>query len=134
MEASNISLVFEQLENQFIDSLFQLDLTVSETVSLYLIAGLKKPNISEYAKKMGISQSNATYTIQKLISKGYLGKLQSDQDRRQFFLEVTDKFYTEIAEPKRTLERKIEQSVGQLDPQKREVIEEFFQNFTEDSQ
>jgi DNA-binding MarR family transcriptional regulator len=41
---------------------------------------------------VNISQPNATYRISNLISKGYVRKVLSLDDRREYYLEVTDKF------------------------------------------
>lgn len=127
MKASSLKLVCEKLEDQMIDSLFKKDLSVSEVVSLFLIDRLKYPTIAEFANAVGISQSNATYTVHKLVSKGYLDKAQSQEDRRQFHLSVTDKFVDEIKEPAKRLERQILNVADEASEEEQEVIEKFFE-------
>ena len=41
---------------------------------------------------IGISSPNAAYKISCLIDKGYIDKVQSEKDRREFHLHVTDKY------------------------------------------
>ena len=42
---------------------------------------------------MNISQSNATYKVNSLIKKGYLKKQNSDTDRREYHLVLSEKYY-----------------------------------------
>jgi DNA-binding MarR family transcriptional regulator len=53
---------------------------------------LNRPTVHEFAKYVKISQPNATYRINNLIQKGYIRKTVSEYDKREYFLEVTDKF------------------------------------------
>ena len=41
---------------------------------------------------MQISPPNAAYKVNSLIKKGYLKKVQSENDRREYFLVVTQKY------------------------------------------
>ena len=49
--------------------------------------------IGQFADFLGISQSNATYKVNNLIRKGYIVKENSDTDRREYHLKLSDKFY-----------------------------------------
>ena len=42
---------------------------------------------------MNISQSNATYKVNNLIKNGYLKKQNSDTDRREYHLVLSEKYY-----------------------------------------
>ena len=42
---------------------------------------------------MNISSPNATYKVNSLIQKGYVEKVQSETDKREYHLKVTDKYY-----------------------------------------
>ena len=53
---------------------------------------LNRPTVRQFANYVNISQPNATYRISNLIEKGYVRKVLSQEDRREYFLEVTDKF------------------------------------------
>ncbi len=54
---------------------------------------MNRPTVRQFANYVKISQPNATYRISNLIEKGYIRKILSQEDRREYFLEVTDKFF-----------------------------------------
>lgn len=66
-------------------------LTTSEVFSLYVIELLDGPTIKDYASYLGISQPNATYKLNALVEKGYVEKLPSSTDRREYHLFTTKK-------------------------------------------
>ena len=68
------------------------DLTPMEIFCLEGIEAMERPTISQFARFTGISQSNATYRVNCLIKKGYVNRVPSNKDRREFHLELTDKF------------------------------------------
>lgn len=67
-------------------------LTTVETFCMEVICAMDRPTINEFANFIKISQPNAAYKVNNLIKKGYLTKVQSTKDRREFFLEVTQKY------------------------------------------
>ena len=68
------------------------DLTPMEIFCLEVVEALEEPTISQFARFTGISQSNATYRVGCLIEKGYLQKVPSTRDRREYHLHLTEKF------------------------------------------
>lgn len=68
-------------------------LTVLETITLEVIDILNEPTVNDVARFLEISQPNAAYKIGTLEKKGYLTKVQSKVDRREFHLVLTDKYY-----------------------------------------
>lgn len=68
------------------------NLSATESYCAEVIFLLDRPSIHEFADYIKISLPNATYRINKLIGKGYIRKVTSEKDRREFKLEVTDKF------------------------------------------
>ena len=70
----------------------EASLTTVETFSMETIKALGKPTINEFATFMHISPPNAAYKVQSLIKKGYINKVQSEVDRREYHLEVTQKY------------------------------------------
>jgi DNA-binding MarR family transcriptional regulator len=68
-------------------------LTVAETCCTELIFALGKPTITDLSNFMGLSQPNTSYRINSLVKKGYVKKIQSKDDKREFYVELTDKFY-----------------------------------------
>ena len=71
----------------------ELSLTTSEVYCVDIIHNLGKPTIQEFSNFVGISSPNATYKVNSLIKKGYLRKVQSETDKREFYLDVTEKYY-----------------------------------------
>jgi DNA-binding MarR family transcriptional regulator len=71
----------------------EASLTAVETFCVDVINALKLPTVNEFAKFVDISQANAAYKIQNLIEKGYVRKVRSENDKREYHLAVTEKFY-----------------------------------------
>lgn len=67
-------------------------LSATEAFSAEVIYLLDHPTISEFAAFLGISQPNASYKVNTLVTKGYLERVGSDDDRREAHLNVTKKF------------------------------------------
>lgn len=78
--------VFESLQDR------EASLTTVETFCMEIIYAMNKPTINQFAKLANISSPNAAYKVNNLIKKGYLKKVQSKEDKREFYLEVTDKY------------------------------------------
>lgn len=70
----------------------EASLTTVETFCMEMIYAMNKPTINQFAKFANISSPNAAYKVNNLIKKGYLKKVQSKEDKREFYLEVTDKY------------------------------------------
>jgi DNA-binding MarR family transcriptional regulator len=68
-------------------------LTTVEAFSMEVIYTMHEPTISEFSEMLGISSPNAAVRINSLIRKGYLDKVQSNEDKRTFHLHPTQKFY-----------------------------------------
>ena len=56
------------------------------------IQALGSPTVNEFATFMRISPPNAAYKVNSLIKKGYIRKVQSPDDRREYHLEITQKY------------------------------------------
>lgn len=70
----------------------EASLTTVETFCMETILALGRPSINEFATFMNISSPNAAYKVNSLIKKGYINKVQSQEDRREYHLEVTQKY------------------------------------------
>ena len=49
-------------------------------------------HLDVYKRQVGISPPNAAYKINNLIQKGYVRKEQSEEDKREYHLVVTQKY------------------------------------------
>ena len=78
--------VFSRFQNR------EASLTAVETFCMEIIQALKEPTINEFAAFVHISSPNAAYKVNSLIQKGYVEKIRSDQDRREYHLRPTQKY------------------------------------------
>ena len=67
-------------------------LTTVETFCMETTAALGEPTVNEFSSFVGISPPNAAYKINNLVQKGYVEKRQSQQDKREYHLVVTQKY------------------------------------------
>ena len=70
----------------------EASLSAVETFCMEIIQALGRPTITEFASFVQISPPNAAYKVNSLIQKGYLEKVRSDTDRREYHLVVTQKY------------------------------------------
>ena len=68
-------------------------LSATEAYAVDVIFLLGNPTITQLAETLGISQPNATYKVNNLVSKGYVVKTVSEDDKRECRLQVCDRFY-----------------------------------------
>lgn len=71
----------------------EASLTAVETFCMEIIRALDEPTINEFASFVNISSPNAAYKVNSLIRKGYVEKVQSPDDRREYHLRPTQKFH-----------------------------------------
>ena len=90
--------VFDKFKFQFFCRIFDLvreregSLSAMEAFSLEIIDMLRAPTIGQFADFLNISQPNATYKVNCLIRKGYLVRQNSQTDRREYHLILSDKY------------------------------------------
>ena len=71
----------------------EASLTAVETFCMEIIRALDEPTINEFASFANLSSPNAAYKVNSLIRKGYVEKVQSPSDRREYHLRPTQKFH-----------------------------------------
>jgi len=90
--------VYTKFKLNFYRSIFERfkeresSLSASEAYAVEVIYALDEPTISQFAEFLRISQPNATYKINSLIRKGYIEKVNSSVDKREYHLRTTEKF------------------------------------------
>ncbi len=67
-------------------------LTTVETFCMEVIHAMNRPTIKEFADFIQISPPNAAYKVNNLVQKGYIKKIHSKVDKREYHLEVTQKY------------------------------------------
>ena len=98
-------------------------LSATEVLCAELISSMDNPTINEFANFAGVSTPNATYKINRLVAKGYVEKIQSETDKRECHLHITDKYRNTYGETydyigtvmKRVRERFSEDQVRELE-------------------
>jgi DNA-binding MarR family transcriptional regulator len=98
MLEKELEKLYYKFRNNYCKNLFSSvneekdSLSPTESYCVEAIFLLNRPTVHQFANYVNISQPNATYRISNLISKGYVRKVLSLDDRREYYLEVTDKF------------------------------------------
>ena len=78
--------VFERWQDR------EASLTTVETFCMEIINAANEPTVNEFAKLANLSSPNAAYKVNNLVKKGYLQKVQSSEDKREYHLKVTKKY------------------------------------------
>ena len=90
--------VYTKFKLHFYQNVFQrfatreATLTTVESFRMEGIMAMGEPTIAEFSRMMRISTPNAAYKIGSLVKKGYVEKIRSDQDRREYHLRPTQKY------------------------------------------
>ena len=99
MLEQNFNAVYTKFKLHFYQKIFQrfeareASLTTVESFCMEVIMALGEPTIAEFSNLMHISTPNAAYKVNKLMQKGYVEKIQSKEDRREYHLRPTKKYY-----------------------------------------
>lgn len=99
MLEESFSEVYKKFKIRYYQNVFaqapdrELSLTTIEAFCAEIIGALDNPTINEFASFINVSAPNATYRVNSLIQKGYIEKVQSETDKREYHLRVTDKYY-----------------------------------------
>ena len=98
MLEKEFSSVYTKFKLHFYQKVFrriqdrEASLTTVETFCMEIIQALGKPTVNEFASFVNISPPNAAYKVNSLVKKGYLTREQSDDDKREFHLCITQKY------------------------------------------
>ena len=101
----------------------ETSLTTVETFCMEIIYSINNPTVNEFARAANISSPNAAYKVNNLIKKGYLRKVQSEVDKREFHLEVTEKYMDYYNITYCYIGKVMERVQERLQPQELEVLE-----------
>lgn len=98
MLAESFNKVYTKFKLHFYRSVFgrfqtrEASLTTVESFCMETIKALGSPTVNEFSQMVQISSPNAAYKVNSLIKKGYITKVQSEDDRREYHLVVTQKY------------------------------------------
>lgn len=79
--------MFEQIQTR------ETSLTTVETFCVEVIHELGSPTVNEFASFINVTAPNAAYKVNSLVHKGYIERIQSKDDKREYHLQVTNKYY-----------------------------------------
>ena len=91
--------VYTKFKLHFYQNVFQrfatreATMTTVESFCMEGIMAMGEPTIAEFSRMMKISTPNAAYKIGSLMRKGYVEKIQSAKDRREYHLRPTQKYF-----------------------------------------
>ena len=98
MSQNAISQIYDKLQLHFYKKIYsnfehrEATLTTVETFSMEVIMGLGNPTVAQFASAVEISSPNAAHRIKCLMQKGYLEKIRSEEDAREYHLKPTNKY------------------------------------------
>ncbi len=84
-----LSLSMERHESLVIEGGPLSALTPTQIHVLDLIGHTANPTVSDLSRKLQVSKPSVTVLVDRLASRGYVGKRRSALDRRSFILELT---------------------------------------------
>ena len=110
--------VFSRFQNR------EASLTTVETFAMETILALGSPTINEFATFMRISSPNAAYKINNLVKKGYVEKVQSRTDKREYHLYPTRKYIEYYSISYAYLQKVVDRAKQRFAPEELQKLEE----------
>ena len=133
---------FEQVYNKFklhfyqkIFSRFEdreATLTTVESFCMEVIMALREPTIAEFSHMMNLSTPNAAYKINSLVKKGYVERIQSSTDKREFHLRPTQKYIDYYNISYSYLHQVMERAKERFSPEDLQKLEEMLVIFSDE--
>lgn len=117
--------------NPIIDSTFFNDLHKTFTVpdelntthikTMVIVGDKEKQTMSSVSKELNLEKGSFTPVANRLINNGYIQKVQSSEDRRIWYLELTKKGKDFVAELRENLDKHVQKKLGSLDEDERNL-------------
>lgn len=110
--------VFSKFENR------EATLTTVESFCMEVIMALGHPTIAEFSNMMNLSTPNAAYKINNLVKKGYVKKIQSTTDKREYHLYPTRKYVDYYSISYAYLQKVVDRAKQRFSPDELQKLEE----------
>lgn len=129
MLEQTLSEVYTKFKIHFYQEMFkklnsrETSLTTVELFCVEIIHALKNPTVAEFANFINVSSPNAAYKINSLIQKGYIEKVQSETDRREYHLFVTEKYYNYFNLSQKYVNDVVERTKKHFSPEQVECLD-----------
>lgn len=133
MLEESFSDVYTKFKLHFYQEIFsrfqtrEASLTAVETFCMEIILALDEPTINEFASFVHISSPNAAYKVNSLIQKGYVEKVQSSQDRREYHLRPTQKYMNYYNISSNYLQEVMDRIQARFTPEQARQLDEMLQ-------
>jgi DNA-binding MarR family transcriptional regulator len=86
-----ISILIAKMEGQAIGQDQFAELSMRQVYYLETILRMESPTFGDVAHKLEVTKPSVTAIVEKLIQKGFVKKVQSEQDRRTYHIVPTAK-------------------------------------------
>ena len=86
-----LTILVEEILDDTLNRYDIKDITHHQLNYLKVIIRMKNPTISELASELKLTKPTVTVMIDKLVAKGYVKKVKSDEDRRCSHLHIDNK-------------------------------------------
>ena len=129
MLEQTLSEVYTKFKIHFYQEMFkhlntrETSLTTVEMFCVEVIYALKNPTVQTFANFINVSSPNAAYKVNSLIKKGYIEKIRSDTDKREYHLKVTDKYYNYYNLAQNYVNTVVERSKEHFTPEQIEMLD-----------
>lgn len=110
--------VFSKFESR------EATLTTVESFCMEVIMALGHPTIAEFSNMMNLSTPNAAYKINNLVKKGYVKKVQSKTDKREYHLYPTPKYVDYYSISYAYLQQVVDRAKERFSPEELQKLEE----------
>jgi len=88
---ARVSGLMAELESQAFQENGFSELSMRQMLYLEMIVRLGNPSFGELAEALGITRPSVTAIVNRLAEKGFVRKVQDDEDRRSFHIHLTEK-------------------------------------------
>ncbi len=101
----------------------ETSLTTVELFCVEVIHALQNPTVAEFANFINVSSPNAAYKVNCLVKKGYIEKIQSRVDRREYHLKVTDKYFNYYNLSQRYVNEVVKRAEEYFEPEQIQILD-----------
>lgn len=88
---SRLTQYFLESDTEIKEEYTFTDLSMNQIYYIDIINQLGRPIFSELTKALGLSKPSITAIINKLVMAGYVSKEKSSEDKRSFYINLTEK-------------------------------------------
>ena len=121
---------YQKIFSRFEDR--EATLTTVESFCMEVIMALREPTIAEFSHMMNLSTPNAAYKINSLVKKGYVERIQSSTDKREYHLRPTQKYIDYYNISYSYLHQVMERAKERFSPEDLQKLEEMLVIFSDE--